>query len=82
MAAANEQSQRIAGLVGFLTSAEYMAADENWLAVLRHLGNLGDAFSELAADLCQLAYDGGATKKAIAEALNMPVGALRGLVRS
>ena len=82
MSASNEISGALAECGDKLTAAEYLAASEDYMAALNHLGVFTDALSETISDLVQAAYDNGATKKAICTALGMPIGALAGLKRS
>lgn len=61
---------------------EQAVADEDWSAALANMGKMGDAFSDLAADVAQEAYNEGMTKKAIAERLNVPPSTFRGMVKA
>jgi len=52
------------------------------LSAVRCLGSVMDHLKECAMDFVQLAYNQGATKKAIALALDMPPSTLRGLEKT
>ena len=51
------------------------------LAALRNIGAMSEVLSDLAADLAQEAYDAGATKKKIADALNVSPSVFRDMER-
>ena len=55
---------------------------EEWADALTQFGNLADAAAELAPELAQKAFDGGMTKKAIAEKLNISPRDLVGMVKT
>lgn len=57
-------------------------AETDPLAALRWLAATSDHFGDLAMPLAQRAYDQGATKTAIAKAINVPPSYLRGLERT
>lgn len=72
-------------LSGLLRSAGRLDDDVRageYLTALRRLGLVGDAFANLAGELCQWAYDEGATKREIAGALGVPVSTLRDMRRT
>lgn len=54
----------------------------DYLGACRHVGATMNALRETAMPLVQGAYDQGATKKAIALALDMPPSYLRGLEKT
>ena len=54
----------------------------DYIAAMRWLGNLAANFTELAADVAQEAYNSGATKKAIADALGVTPATFRGMERT
>ena len=54
----------------------------NWLMACRVLGAAQDHIGEVAMHCVQSAYDAGASKKAIADALGFPVSTLRGLKKT
>jgi hypothetical protein len=56
--------------------------EEDWIAALRWLGKTNDHYGHVAIALAQRAYDGGATKKSIALALDVPASTLRGMQKT
>jgi len=69
-------------LIVKLKSVEHACDDGDLLVALKRASVFADEYSSFIADACQAAYNGGATKKAIAQALDVPVGTFRGMVRS
>ena len=65
-----------------LANVEDAIRAEDWISALRWLGKTNEHYGHVAVELAQRAYDGGATKKAIGLALDVPPSTLRGMVRS
>jgi hypothetical protein len=57
-------------------------ARQDYIVALRHAGNFAEAWSSLVADVCQAAFDAGATKAGIARALGVPPSTFRGMVKT
>lgn len=57
-------------------------ARDDGMAACQHLALANEVVPDIAADAAQAAYDGGATKKAIADALGVPVYTLTGMART
>ena len=54
----------------------------DWLSALRCMGSFAAVWMELAADVAQEAYNEGATKKAMADALGVTPATFRGIERT
>jgi hypothetical protein len=52
---------------------------QDWIGACMTLGLMVEDYQEIAADAAQGAFNQGATKKRIAEALGIPASALRGM---
>ena len=63
------------------TAIEYRLASSDWLGALRACSIVAEHFTELTADIAQRAHNEGATKVAVARALNVPTSAFRGMRR-
>jgi hypothetical protein len=74
-------SEQAATASGYASDIEYDIAGEHYMAALRHTRLLAETFTTLAGDIAQIAYDEGATKKAIANALGVPPSMFRGMER-
>lgn len=58
-----------------------MLDDGDTLGALRAANVAADSFTELMANIAQAAYNGGASKRAIADALGVSVHTFRGMRR-
>lgn len=65
-----------------LQNAHEAWAAQDGMSMCRYLGNALESQQEIAAEAVQLAYDQGATKKAIALALDIPASTLRGMKKT
>jgi len=65
-----------------LAKVEDATRAEDWIAALRWLGKTNEHYGHVAVEMAQRVYDGGATKKAIALAIDVPVSTLRGIQKT
>lgn len=72
---ANMLAEHVTAMTGRIAADDYIGA-------LRQADSAARLFSDLCADVAQAAYDAGATKKAIADALGVSPATFRGMVKS
>jgi hypothetical protein len=79
---AKDAREEIDRALELLELAHANVRNGDWLGALRCFGALPDHCSEACMAIVQKAYDGGTTKKAIAQAIGMPPSGLRGLEKT